>query len=134
MGGTSRSGGNRVLGTDSSEPNGLPTKPKLPAKVGKKWDQLLSELPKPALRRIDQHELKILCELLVHSDALAEVMRKDPLDHASGRLYLNVADRIHRLSAAFGLTPADRKRLALPVETEEDDPFQRWLEDATGQD
>ncbi|MBM3968054.1 MAG: hypothetical protein FJ308_23805 [Planctomycetes bacterium] len=133
MGGTSRSGGNRVLGIDSSEPDGLPSKPKMPAKVGKKWDQLLSELPKPALRRIDQHELKILCELLVHSDSLAEVMRKDPLDHATGRLYLNVADRIHRLSAAFGLSPADRKRLALSTESE-DDPFQAWLADAMGQD
>lgn len=126
-----RSGGDRSLGEDSSIEDGLPKKPKLSAKVSKKWDQLLEQLPQKALRKIDAHELKLLAELLAHSDSLAEVIRKDPGDHASGRLFLNYCDRIHRLSASFGLNPGDRKRLSLAVQAEEDDPFQIWLKDAT---
>ena len=131
VGMSGRSGGDRSFGNDLSTEDGLPKKPKLCAKVSKKWDQLIEQLPKKALRRIDGHELKLLAELLAHSDSLAEVIRKDPSDHASGRLFLNYCDRIHRLSASFGLNPGDRKRLSLAVHEVEDDPFQRWLEDAT---
>ena len=42
------------------------------------------------------------------ADKLSAAMLADPADHKTGRLFLNTADRIHRLSASFGLNPGDR--------------------------
>jgi phage terminase small subunit len=123
-----RSGGDRSLGLDTTPEDGLPTKPKLDPEVSKKWDQLLEQLPKASLRKIDQHELKLLSELLAYADKLSDIVRGDPSDHASGRIFLNTCDRIHRLSGSFGLNPGDRKRLSLQADSEEDDPFAEWLD------
>ncbi|MFN5229347.1 MAG: hypothetical protein ACK42H_23435 [Planctomycetota bacterium] len=125
-----RSGGDRSIDIrDATQEDGGPIKPTLDKDVSDKWDLLVEQLPKKSLRKIDQHELKLLAELLVFSDKLAEAIRKDPSDHKSGRLFLNTCDRIHRMSASFGLNPGDRKRLRLSTDTEEeDDPFMEWLQ------
>ena len=124
-----RSGGDRSIDIrDQTKEDGGPLKPTLDKDVSDKWDLLIEQLPKKSLRKIDQHELKRLAELLALSDKLAEAVRKDPLDHKSGRLFLNTCDRVHRMSASFGLNPGDRKRLRLSDDTEdEDDPFIAWL-------
>jgi hypothetical protein len=115
-----RSGGNRKdTGAEMTKPDGGPLKPSLSDSVGAKWDELVSQLPKGTLRRIDSHELKILSELLVMADSLTELIQKDPSDHKSSRIFLNVVTQIHRLSASFGLNPGDRKRLALAPEKED---------------
>ena len=60
------------------------------------------------------------------SDGLAEACRRDPSDHKTARVYLNVVGQVHRLSAAFGLNPGDRKRLAIGPATTEPDAFEQW--------
>lgn len=129
VGTAGRSGGNRQNGIDRTKPNGGPVKPQdLASEVDPIWDELLGQLPSHALRAIDVHELRLLCETLLMSRRLAEQVRLDPADHKAGRLLLNVVDRIHRMSAAFGLSPADRKRLDIEAdELDEDDPFNELL-------
>jgi phage terminase small subunit len=122
MAGTNgRSGGDRKSeGADRTKPDGGPLKPSLSASVGKKWDELIEQLPAGSLRKIDAHELRILSELLAMADSLAESCRRDPSDLPTVRAFVNVSTQIHRLSASFGLNPGDRKRLALaPPEQEE---------------
>lgn len=122
-----RSGGNhRSDGFEITVDDGGPERPVLPDAVGLKWDSLISQLPAGSLRRIDAHELRILSELLSMSDGLAEACRQDPRDHKTARVYLNVVGQVHRLSAAFGLNPGDRKRLAIGPVTAEPDAFELW--------
>jgi hypothetical protein len=115
-----RSGGKRTLGYDSTPQDTGPEKPDLPMAVTEKWDQLIEQLPKKSLRKIDCHELKLLSELLVMADNLSAAMLTDPADHKTGRLFLNTTDRIHRLSGSFGLNPGDRKRLDFPPDHEKE--------------
>ena len=121
MAGTSRSGRNGSLATDKTAPDGGPVRPDMPKDVGQKYDEVVSQLPAAILRRCDVHELLTLARLLAQSDKVADAMASDPLDHKTGRAFLNIVDRIHKLSAAFGLTPADRKRLSLETEEEVDE-------------
>lgn len=122
MVGTGRSGGDRKSeGADRTKPDGGPLKPILSESVGAKWDQLIEQLPTGSLRQIDAHELKLLAELLAMADLLTGAIHKDPSDHKSSRVFLNVVSQIHRLSASFGLNPGDRKRLAFEPEQEESD-------------
>lgn len=132
VGAQMRSGGNRAVGADQAEEDSGPIKPELPQAVSRKWDQLIAQLPMPALRRIDCHELKLLCELLVMADGLSKEALQNPADHKTGRLFLNTLDRIHKLSAVFGLNTGDRKRLDLKTQEDAEDPFKRWLEEMRG--
>lgn len=93
----------------------------MPKDVGQKYDEVISQLPAAILRKCDVHELLTLARLLAQADKVAAAMSADPLDHKTGRAFLNIADRIHKLSASFGLTPADRKRLSLETEEEVDE-------------
>ncbi len=127
MAGTARSGGNRTNGNDKTPQDGGPRKPDLPQAVAAKWDELLPQLAQHALRQVDVHELKLLAEVLVMADNLAAAMLADPADHRTGRLYLNTLDRVHRLSASFGLNPADRMRLQLKPDDQEISPMQELL-------
>ncbi len=124
-----RSGGDRWNdGADRTAVDGGPSKPDLPESVGKKWDELIEQLPAGSLRKIDCHELRILAELLAMADGLAETCRCDPSDHRAARVYLNTVAQVHRLSASFGLNPGDRKRLAIsPVVDDENDVLRAML-------
>ena len=95
---------------------------------GKKWDELIEQMPSGSLRKIDGHELRILSELLAMADGLVESCRLDPSDHKTARVFLNVVGQIHRLSASFGLNPGDRKRLAIaPAADLEDNGLAAFL-------
>lgn len=131
MTGTSRSGGDRSIGQDMTEDDGGPIRPQLPTGVAEKYDEILSQLPHNVLRKVDVHSLSNLARLLHLSDLYAKITLDDPMDHKTGRLYLNTLDRIHRMSASFGLTPADRKRLAF-APPEPENPMDQWLAEATG--
>lgn len=127
-GSAGRSGGDRkTIGVDTTPEDSGPTKPKLPPNVAKKWDQLIEQLPKKSLRKIDCHELKLLAELLTMADQLSSAAIDNPTDHQTGRLFLNVCDRVHRLSASFGLNPGDRKRLSLETDEDIENPFNTWM-------
>ena len=124
-----RSGGDRWNdGVDRTADDGGPLKPSLPDSVGKKWDELIEQLPSGSLRKIDGHELRILAELLAMADGLAETCRRDPSDHRAARVYLNTVAQVHRLSASFGLNPGDRKRLAIaPMAEDAPDGFSAMM-------
>lgn len=121
MVGTSRSGGRNTFSTDKTLADGGPVRPDMPKDVGIKYDEVVSQLPALILRRCDVHELLTLARLLAQADLVAAEMNSNPLDHKTARIFLNIADRIHKLSASFGLTPADRKRLSLDTEEEVDE-------------
>ena len=124
-----RSGGNHMpprLVPNNQEPPKKPSGLSKPA--GKKWDELIELLPDDYLSPIDGFELKILCNLLCQADGLTAKLDEDPGAESTHRLYLNVCKSIHQLSAVFGLNPADRERLGLNKEDEDDrDPFVDFL-------
>ncbi len=137
-GSTGRSGGNRkpqkVLsklpnGSQTEQASQLPTKPGgLSATLSECWDLILEQLPHDVLQPIDVHELKFLVTLICHSEQLAANIEADPTDAASRRLYLQTFKEVHRLSAVFGLNPADRSRLGIAKADTEPDPFLEFLE------
>ena len=124
MAGTAgRSGGDRhSAGLDTTAKDGGPV---LPAGISKqaaaKWHELLPQLPGQALRKIDAHELRILCELLVLADTVSKAMETDPTDLKSARMLVTTAAQVHRFSASFGLNPQDRARLKIEPEPEQDE-------------
>ena len=123
-----RSGGDRLNdGVDRTKDDGGPRKPDLPDAVGKKWDELIEQMPSGSLRKIDGHELRLLSELLSLSDVLAAACRRDPSDLPTVRAFVNVTTQVHRLSASFGLNPGDRKRLAIAPVVEDESDFAALL-------
>lgn len=126
---TSRSGGDRSVGQQDCFPSdGLPTCPfaeKSPE--WEVWNSLIGRIPAQILRRADLPQLKLLCECTIQSDKLYKVLQDDPLDHKTGRMWMNVAAHISRLSAQFGLSPIDRRRLKFDVE--QADEFSDWMND-----
>ncbi len=125
MTGTRRSGGNRWLKHDRSENNGPPVKPMgMTDAWNAKWDELMKQLPQHELRKVDVHQLKSLVTLLLHEQELSAILAKDPFDDRKRRLYLQTVASIGRLSAMFGLSVADRKRLDVaPPPTDDDDEW-----------
>ena len=108
------------------------TGPTIPAGIdtatAAKWKALVDEIPRGTLCRVDVHLLLTLCRLLVMADLLQVTIAKNPLDDRSRRLQLQVADRISRFSAMFGLSPADRQRMKLVDTGNKGDDFDKWKE------
>lgn len=127
VGAPGRSGGDRSIGSDTTVDDGGPRCPaSLPEPVRAKWLEVVEQVPKGLLRRVDSHQLRLLAELLHGADALAEQVRADPENDRARRLFLQTCDRVNRLSAQFGLSPSDRQRLKVdPIE--DDDPFEEFL-------
>lgn len=136
MPGTSRSGGSRELHTDRTEADGGPRQPEgLTAAAKDKWVEVLGQLPAESLRRIDAHQLRLLCELLGQADALAQAIDDDRGNAQARRLFLATVDRVAKLSASFGLSPLDRQRAKLelaPAKDPEQVAFDKWLAKGKG--
>jgi|LakMenEpi03Aug12_release.lakeMendotaPanAssembly.Ray.scaffolds.fasta_scaffold707504_1 hypothetical protein len=132
MPGTPGRSGNFQLGQDATAPDGPPDVPVGISTAGRaKWFALMDEIPQDILRQVDQHQLRMLSELLALADRYQATVAADPADHKTARLLLQVAQQVSRLSAAYGLAPSDRKRLNIKAPTEPDE-FQQWLDRATG--
>lgn len=124
-----RSVGSRELSADRSVHDGLPEPPKDRTDAFYlKWAALLADLPAIELRRIDAVQLGILVDQLIEIDQLGAMIEVDPSDLKARSLRLRVSQQVARLSAQFGLSPADRKRLNFEPIAKEDD-FTRWLHD-----
>jgi ribosomal protein S15P/S13E len=126
-----RSGGDRRLTGDSTHNDGLPELPTgLSASATEKWQTLLQQIPAEHLRKVDQHLLKQLAVLLAEADTLTDRLDADPMDDRGRRLYLQVCDRISRLSALFGLSPQDRRRGRMETNPVDDGQaeFDHWLQ------
>jgi len=127
MPGTPNRAGHFAAGTDTTQADGLPQMPPgISAPAAVKWEQLLDRLSMPALRTIDCHELRILCELLAVVDGQTTTAVANPTGPKLTRIMLKTAQQSHRLSAFFGLTPSDRSRLHLPEDAGPDE-LHLWL-------
>ena len=127
MGGTG-SGGSQLYSHDGSLADGLPTKPSgLEDAVSKVWDDLICQIPPNILRKVDAFQLESLAQLLVQSRAMAKLAMADPSDVSKNRAWLSTVDLVRKLSACFGLSPSDRKRLAIPPAPPEPDEFAELL-------
>jgi len=128
VGTAGRTGGDRFIdGVDPTKVDGGPVKPDMPEALSRVWDELVPQLHQSSLRHIDVHEIKILCELLLMKSQLWQFVSVDPTDSKLNRQYINVVDRIHKLSAVFGLNPSDRRRLKQDV-VEVADAADEWLQ------
>ena len=124
MGGQGSGGAHGNFGSDGSRPNGPPSKPaSLSESVSSVWDRLLSELSPAILRKIDGFQLESLANLLVQSRALGNLAMQDPTDAKVNRQWLATVDLVRKLSACFGLSPSDRKRLSITDEPPEHDAY-----------
>lgn len=86
--------------------------------------ELIERMAAGSLRRIDSYQLCGLARLICRERFVGEALRDDPLNLQLSRLQVSVANQICRLSGQFGLSPADRSRLAIqPVDENPDDPF-----------
>lgn len=128
VGSNGRSGGDRTISQcDTSPVDGGPQCPSdLPESVAGKWRSIVEQIPAGALREIDGHQLRILCELLHGADVLAEQVRADCMNDKARRMYLQTCDRVNRLSAQFGLSPMDRRRVNLQPAESEWDEVDKW--------
>jgi hypothetical protein len=129
MGGRGSGGDRSFRGLDPIAAEDGPKKPSgLRPSVALKWDDLIEQLPKGTLRRVDCHSLRLLAELLDQADAISERISQDPSDDRARRLLLGTVDRVARLSSVFGLTPGDRRRAHFEEEERSDDPVLLMLE------
>lgn len=128
MPGTPGRSGNFAAGQDATAADGPPDVPAGISAGGRvKWFELMDQLHLDLLRQADQHQLRMLAELLHLADLYQAKAVQDPADHKTARLLLQVAQQVNRLSAAYGLAPSDRKRLGVPSRPAEPDEFEQWL-------
>jgi hypothetical protein len=133
MPGTPGRSGNFATGQDGTAADGPPDVPVGISAGGRaKWFSLMDQVPVDILRQVDQHQLRMLAELLALADTYQAKVAADPMDHKTVRLLLQVAQQVSRLSAAYGLAPSDRKRLNIATGSTEPDEFQQWLARSPG--
>ena len=133
MPGTPGRSGNFAQGQDRTATDGPPDLPAgISAGARAKWFALMDQLHLDLLRQADQHQLRMLAELLALADVYQATVAQDPMDHKTARLLLQVAQQVNRLSAAYGLAPSDRKRLSITEQAPGPDEFQEWLARGTG--
>lgn len=99
----------------------------MPASAKPKWDELLEGIKPEILRAVDRHQLGILAMLLADSERLAQAMDDKPGDLKIRRAFVQQAAHVHKLSAVFGLAPADRSRMKLPEKELGPDPFEAFM-------
>ena len=125
-----RSGGQRLVGNhDTSVFDGGPKKPDWLSEIQSvAYDELLSQLPADALRKRDVH---LLAELATYITAIRKINRaweKDPADKDLRCAKTQYSQKVQQLSALFGLSPADRKRIQIDTPKEEIDDLEEFQE------
>jgi phage terminase small subunit len=122
MASTSRCGGNRTASDDNFPIDGLPSRPSDWGKAENEvWTKLMAQIPHELLRTADSYQLAILCDLIVRERKLAKLVRDDVADLPTNRAHLQVSQQISRLSAMFGLSPIDRRRIRLNPQSPTDE-------------
>jgi phage terminase small subunit len=118
-----RSGGGRLHGQfDTSEYDGGPIKPKnMPQRQSEVWDEVLSRLPQEALRKCDSYLLFELSGYIVASQHIMSEWLLNPSNATLAKIKNQTTQKIQSLSALFGLSPADRKRIQIATPKEEED-------------
>jgi ribosomal protein S15P/S13E len=99
--------------------------PRLPEGVSDafrlKWEEVLGQLPARALRSIDVHQLRALVSLLIQAEQLETHIQEDPEDLRARRTYLATVAAVGKMSALYGLSPQDRRRLKMDGDELRDD-------------
>lgn len=121
-----RSGGDRK----SSGADGFPVSlPSMPPGMQKEeqaiWHALLDQIPTELLRGIDTYQLQVLCRCVIDARKLHKDWTNSQ-DLKSLRMCRQTEQHISRLSAQFGLSPSDRKRLQFEGTGELDDA-EEWM-------
>lgn len=123
-----RSGGDRTsVGEDAFPITGPPIPQGLSEEEREVWNIVLQDSPPEQLKRLDSYQLSVLCHCVVQARKLAALCRMDPTDFKASRSYLQVANHICRLSAQFGLSPMDRRRMKLEPPEPQDDAAE-WMQ------
>ena len=99
-----------------------------PARV--KWDELAGQLNPEVLEAIDSHAVALLATLLAEVEQLARMAANNPENLPIKRSLVQVAQSFNRMSALFGLTPADRARVKAP-KNDGPDPFAEFIKQGT---
>lgn len=132
MGGKGSGGNRTTFGTDKSKKDGMPVcSEDAPLDVQVRFDQLLKLIPAQAFRKIDTVLLERLAFYELHAQKLQHLIDRDPTDFKASGVLLRVTEQLMRLSGLFGLSPADRRRINLEVEEEEDE-FTQWAKSSYG--
>ncbi len=121
-----RSGGARhIAGNPDKTPEDAgPQKPKgMPVEQAKAWDMIVAALPESSLRQIDAILLFTLSAYVAAVKKINKAFLKNPADPDIRQAYNQYNQKIIQLSTVFGLSPADRKRIAIGdgPKAEEDD-------------
>lgn len=122
-----RSGGDRTRHEDQFPMDGAPERPpNQSAAFYEKWDEIISQLHLPSLRKVDVHQLTNLVDVMVYKDELKRLAAttQDPVFYRLINTYVNT---IIKLSIHFGLSPGDRQKLKVTDTIKEDDPMKEWL-------
>lgn len=116
-----RSGGDHTSrGTDAFPVDGLPSKPSdMSQAEGVIWDALLDQLPDELLRGVDVYMLEVLCRCINDARLLRQQFEVTA-DPAIMRLVRSTEAQINKLSALYGLSPADRGRIKFEPEVHDD--------------
>ncbi len=118
------SGGGRLRGDhDPTEYDGGPVKPlDLSDSVSKRWDVLLEQLPKEALRQVDVYNIRQAAVFSVLLESIEKQLEEKPSDKDLRCAYTQYSEKFIKLSGHLGMSPADRKRIqiAQPKEKEDD--------------
>lgn len=125
-----RSGGPRETsyGEDLTPRDDGPVKPPgLLERVEKQFDLLLKRLPAEALREIDSYLLAEMSTLLVGLEYLKNSWLADPADKEVRTAYMQSLEKLMQLSAKYGLTPADRKRIKLVEAQPAEDDLKEFM-------
>jgi phage terminase small subunit len=85
------------------------------------WDEVISRLPQEALRKCDSYLLFELSGYIVASQKVMGEWLVDPSDVVLAKIKNQTTQKIQSLSALFGLSPADRKRIQIATPKEEED-------------
>lgn len=125
-----RSGGERLKGTyDASAFDGGPEKPTwLTQEQSSVWDEVIKQLPADALRKRDVHLLAELCGYVYAVRYINSQWARDPADKDLRCAKTQYTQKIQQISALFGLSPADRKRIQIDKPPEEKDDLDEFNE------
>lgn len=125
-----RSGGERLRGTyDTSAFDGGPVKPTwLTKEQSEVWEEVIRQLPADALRKRDVHLLAELCGYVCAVRYINYKWARDPADKDLRCAKTQYTQKIQQISALFGLSPADRKRIQIDKPIEEVDDLAEFQE------
>ena len=131
VGAPHRSGGNRsTLGNDPAPRDGGPVADgSLTDAERDTFLELVGRLPTGVLRLVDSYQLAALSRLIERERWVAVAVANDPENLQLARLQVAIIGQLSRMSAQFGLSPADRRRLSLsPDESSDVNPLVSIME------